>query len=286
MLRRQGTMIRIKKSTVAPIILTGDGAKSTRDLNVAYRKKPAIYTSAPGVSNRTLTSMTFDSGIYGDQTVKQKLISDQFGKCCFCESIFLETSYGDVEHFRPKTAYKKRGARGLTYPGYYWLAYDWTNLMLSCEKCNRSYKKNDFPLEDESTRKPFHNHANRLTKEHRLLVNPNAENPAIYLTFKEEIPVPVNKSLKGKTTIETFGLERMNGTRLDYLGLLKNALVFTKVDPNNEAQMQSAMATFGFTKDEVLEYITRANHLHNTAAKNDAKFSHCVRCKFPELPTV
>jgi len=209
---------------------------------------------------------------------------DQYEKCCFCESKFLETSHGDVEHFRPKGAYKILNAKSLTYPGYYWLAYDWSNLLFSCERCNRSYKRSSFPLQNETTRKPFHDHANLLANEDCLLVNPNLEDPAVFITFKEETPMPVAGNLKGKKTIEAFGLERLNSTRLDYLRILELALIFTDIDPTNDNQLNLAMKTFNFSKAQVKEKIAKATNLYNSAAKDTAKFAHCVRCKFPHLP--
>ncbi|MDP2159202.1 MAG: hypothetical protein Q8K02_01870, partial [Flavobacterium sp.] len=171
-------MIRIRKSAAVPAVLSGAGVIETNTLNHNYGVNPPAYTSAHGVSNRTLIPMIFDNAIYGDETVKTQLITDQHEKCCFCEAKFTDNSYGDVEHFRPKKAYKKNGARGLTYPGYYWLAYNWDNLMFSCEKCNRSYKKNEFPLAVETTRKLNHLNPNLLENEDCLLINPNFENPA------------------------------------------------------------------------------------------------------------
>ncbi|RZJ89523.1 MAG: hypothetical protein EOO20_10765 [Chryseobacterium sp.] len=279
-------MIRINKNITAPVILSGAGAAQTVILNAAYSANPASYTSATGVSNKSLTKMPFDNDIYGDATVKQSLIADQHDKCCFCESKFLETSYGDVEHFRPKGAYKKLNARSLTYPGYYWLAYDWNNLLFSCEKCNRSYKRSLFPMQNELTRKPFHNHANLIANEDCLLVNPNLEDPSTFITFKEETPMPIAGSLKGKKTIDAFGLERLNNTRLDYLRMLELALIFADIDPTDDDQLNLAMATFKFSKDQVKEKIVMATNLYNSAAKDTAKFAHCVRSKFPHLPRI
>ena len=96
----------------------------------------------------------------------------------------------DVEHFRPKGAYQKLNSTNLTYPGYYWLAYNWDNLMLSCEKCNRSYKRNQFPLQTEATRKLFHNHPNSIPNEDPLLINPNFEDPSVHIIFFKEAPHP------------------------------------------------------------------------------------------------
>ena len=86
-------MIRIHKTPAIPPILSSDGVTKTNALNAAYTLNPAAYTSAPGVKNRFLKTMDFDSCTYGDSTVKTQLIHDQHGECCFCESKFLETGY-------------------------------------------------------------------------------------------------------------------------------------------------------------------------------------------------
>lgn len=278
-------MIRIIKTFPAPEILTTEGITETAQLENDFSNDRAAYTTATGISNRDLVKMSFDNSIYGDTTVKDHLILDQHEKCCFCEAKFLDNSYGDVEHFRPKAAYKKLGANGLTYPGYYWLAYEWTNLMFSCEKCNRSFKKNEFPLNTEITRKPYHDHPNDINNEDQLLINPNIEDPSLYITFKEEVPVPVNACAKGRKSIDIFKLERMNNTRLEYLLLLKNTLIFHKVNRNDDVQIQLAMDTFNISEQEVMHRIDIADLFFNNAAKDSAKFAHCVRCKFSELPT-
>ena len=277
-------MIRIHKTPAIPAMLSGRGVTESAILNQAYSANSALYRSATGVSNKILTKMSFDSGIYGDSTVKTLLINDQHEKCCFCEAKFLDNSYGDVEHFRPKGAYQKRNSGPLTYPGYYWLGYDWDNLLFSCEKCNRSYKRNYFPLQTEATRKPFHNHPNLLQNEDCLLVNPNMENPANFITFREEVPVAINGNDKGKKTIEAFQLERMNNTRMEHLLTLELALTWTKIDPTSEVQIKFAMQAFNFSRELVLKYIGDATSLYDSSAKDTAKFAHCVRCKFPHLP--
>ncbi len=285
-------MIRINKSDIVPAILSGRGVEETAELEAAYSANPVIYTSAPIVSNKTLTRFEFDSAIYGDDTVKNQLIADQHGKCCFCEAIFSDNSYGDVEHFRPKTAYKKFNAqtlaysRTLTYPGYYWLAYNWSNLMFSCEKCNRSFKRNKFPLDNESTRKPFHNHPNDIVNEDCLLINPNIEDPTIDITFKEEVPVPVNGSLKGQTTIEAFNLYRMNNSRLEHLISLKRVMALVQINTDSNVEVELAMRMFKFSRKDVIEIVSEANLAFNKAAKDTAEFAYCVRCKFPEMPIV
>lgn len=73
-------------------------------------------------------SRNYDSR-YKSDDIKNKLKEIYHGKCAYCET---SVERFDVEHFRPK--------RG----GYYWLAYSWDNLLLSCPICNVA-KGNNFP---------------------------------------------------------------------------------------------------------------------------------------------
>jgi hypothetical protein len=85
----------------------------------------------------------FERTLYGAKAVKDRLIEIFQNKCAFCE---CDTSAGaayDVEHFRPKFL-------------YYWLCYEWTNLLLSCRTCNEIYKRTHFPLENEMDRLQNH----------------------------------------------------------------------------------------------------------------------------------
>jgi uncharacterized protein (TIGR02646 family) len=279
-------MIRINKIGLAPAILATFGTTETTALQNEYNANGIQYTSRAGVPVRSIRKFKFDRTIYGNETVKTQLKNDQHEKCCFCEAKFSDNSYGDVEHFRPKGAYKVKGAKRLTYPGYYWLAYDWNNLLYSCEICNRSFKKNQFPLTAEATRKSSHIHANNLVNEDRLLINPNEEDPRAFITFREEVPVPVGGSVKGITSIKAFGLERMNDSRLEYLKLLGGLLAFREIDITDNIQVNLAMRMFNFTRQEVLDKVADATLFFNNAATDRGKFAHCVRCKFPHLPIV
>jgi hypothetical protein len=105
-------------------------------------------------------TFSFDPAIYGDVAVKAALVAAQHKKCCFCESIV--GTDGDVEHFRPKAACRQTSGDALTRPGYYWLAYDWSNLLLACGPCNQRHKGNLFPLADPSRRVTSHKDTHRL----------------------------------------------------------------------------------------------------------------------------
>ena len=61
------------------------------------------------------------------------LLKAQHDKCCFCESKVTQVAYGDVEHYRPKAGYRQEHGAPLGRPGYYLLAYEWSNLMFCCQ---------------------------------------------------------------------------------------------------------------------------------------------------------
>ncbi|MEI6138241.1 MAG: hypothetical protein WCP85_03205 [Mariniphaga sp.] len=279
-------MIRINKTSLIPHVLSSAGATETANLTICYNSNPNKYSSRPGIHSKSILKMPFDNKIYGHKTVKDQLILDQHGKCCFCESKFSDNSYGDVEHFRPKSAYKKLGSNVLTYPGYYWLAYDWNNLLFSCQKCNQKYKRNDFPLGNEATRVSCPNHPNQLSNEDRLLINPIVEDPSLFIAFIEEVPVPVNNSPKGSTSIEVYGLERLNESRLEYLHAIKAVLAFLYIDETNADNVKSAATALKISASDIVELCRKSRQLFNSAAKDSSKYAYCVRCKFPFLPTV
>lgn len=152
-------------------------------------------------------------------------------KCCFCEAKLTHISYGDVEHYRPKAAYKQADSEPLTSPGYYWLAYTWDNLLLSCTLCNQQYKKNLFPLQNPTDRARSHN--DNIAAETPLLLNPTFSNPQDFIGFRAEIPYALNSNLHGKTTIAALGLDRENlnerrRTKLDELGSLQDVVTLAE----------------------------------------------------------
>lgn len=83
-----------------------------------------------------------------------------YRKCAYCERM-ISGAQPDAEHFRPKGSVKiKSGGRlekasgfiddpltgtprRVVHPGYFWLAYDWRNLVPACKFCNSGKGKND-----------------------------------------------------------------------------------------------------------------------------------------------
>ncbi len=82
---------------------------------------------------------------------------DGYAKCTWCEC-WRDRGEIDVEHYRPKGAVTHwEGTPGyvsneppkekdVSATGYWWLAFSWPNYSLSCNTCNRRWKRNLFPV--------------------------------------------------------------------------------------------------------------------------------------------
>ncbi len=185
------------------------------------------------------SSFKFDGAIYGHQDVKDVLIAFQHGKCAYCEGKFSAFAYGDTEHYRPK-GYSQQTIGGATNrPGYYWLAYQWSNLHYSCEKCNRARKRNVFPLRHPANR--AQSPADDLGAEDPMLLDPTGErDPFEHIKFTG--PVPEALSDVGRATIDLYYLDRipLNAARVAHLKLVKSLtrLTLLAAEPNASAQAQ------------------------------------------------
>lgn len=103
-------------------------------------------------------------------------------KCWYCEAKISRAPF-DVDHFRPKLGVTVDGLKLEGETGYYWLAYEWWNFRLSCQRCNRPEgdedgivygKANEFPLREEVKRCAVP--ANALDREEPRMLDPcNAE---------------------------------------------------------------------------------------------------------------
>jgi uncharacterized protein (TIGR02646 family) len=185
-------VIRINKPSLVPDILRARGRQATRDLCDAYESGERIFD--------------FDRTVYAATSVKKALLKAQHGKCAFCESKITHVEYGDVEHFRPKAGFQQRAKDRLVRPGYYWLAYEWSNLFFSCQLCNQASKKNLFPL--RNPRRRARSHRDDLQTERPLLLDPSMVDPETVLSFREETVYAINDNRLGRTTIDVLGLNR------------------------------------------------------------------------------
>lgn len=207
-------MIRIRRSPNIPVVLTNEGAVQTVNLC-------NLFSSDPDAFRDGRRTFQFDPGIYAHPSVKAELKLMQHDKCCFCEAKVSHISSGDVEHFRPKAGFRQDERHRLERPGYYWLAYDWHNLLFCCELCNRRHKGNLFPVDNPAARARDHN--GLAEQESALFINPAAEDPEQFISFREEIPIPLAANPRGDATIRALGLNRkdLNDDRLRHLIIIR-----------------------------------------------------------------
>jgi hypothetical protein len=194
-------MIHFDRPGDAPNVLVTRGSLQTTTDCDSYDLHTADYHSAS-------RKFEFNSNIYGHVSVKNALIEAQHGKCFACESKVQHIAYGDVEHYRPKGGYRQTEEEALQTPGYYWLAYDWTNLFFACQLCNQRFKKNLFPLQDPTTRVRSHHDIGNIGNEQPLFINPSVEDPEQHISFRKEIPYAINGNVRGDVTIKGLGLDR------------------------------------------------------------------------------
>ena len=91
------------------------------------------------------------AALWSQPAVRDALFGMHNGRCCYCERLRDRTRESDIEHFRPKTAVSDKSPER---PGYWWLAYEWTNLLFACKTCNEEYKKTQFPIRGERALAP------------------------------------------------------------------------------------------------------------------------------------
>lgn len=113
---------------------------------------------------------------YNIGTVKNVLNLETNGKCAYCESKLKHISFGDIEHISPK----------IYRPD---LVFEWSNITLACEECNRTRKKDYY-----STSEP--------------LVNPYTEDPHEFLFAVGPMIMHNLGNSKGMITKEVLELNR------------------------------------------------------------------------------
>ena len=205
-------MIRIPRPEVGPPSLLEAGKSQTQLDCEAYDACPSDYLSG---------KLRFPKRDYhSEKEVKDLLVEMHHGKCCYCERKFWETDDLEVEHYRPKGGVRQSlDQKHDELPGYYWLAYAWENLLLSCRTCNQRFKKTFFPLENPAER--ARSHRADVTKERPQLVDPAREDPRAHIHFLDD--TPYGRTERGRVTIEGLGLTRarLKGERRDRLDKIR-----------------------------------------------------------------
>jgi uncharacterized protein (TIGR02646 family) len=208
-------MIHVKRSAIAiPEVLQSYEAKAALK-DAQTRFKAAAQKTTRG-------QYKFDQRLYSHPQIVSALKELFHGKCAFCETPIAvadktgkyasykllkfgpSTVLFEVQHFRPKS--HAIGLDGVVAVDHYlWLAYQWSNLYLSCQPCN-SLKASRFPIR-ANTRATPESGAKSLAKESPLLLDPCADRAEDHLVFTIDGKV-ASDTEEGMTTIEVYGLNR------------------------------------------------------------------------------
>lgn len=178
-------MLRVTRSIPAPPSLESRSARANSEL-----LRDAV------TSGRAPESL--DLADWGD--VSSALEQVFSGKCAYCETLVTTSGDGAIHHFRPvANAIDADGAISLRH--YWWLAYEWSNLFLTCSGCNR-YKASRFPVVGKRAEP-----GEDLANENAVLLNPCADEPDAHLTFVSDGMV-VGDTERGRATIDILALNR------------------------------------------------------------------------------
>jgi uncharacterized protein (TIGR02646 family) len=128
---------------------------------------------------------------------KEDLNKIYHNKCAYCETKLYESAI--IEQYRPKSSYS-------------WLAYEWSNLLLVCNTCNRA-KGADFKVvgklinKAQNNREDWKANSKSFLAEKPLLLHPEIDYPEDYLYFTKDGFIHSDEE-RGKYTIGICQLNR------------------------------------------------------------------------------
>lgn len=206
-----------------------------------------------------------------EYTVVDSLKGVYKNKCSYCEKLAHKPK---IDHHRPQG--RVEGAGNLNH-GYYWLSYEWTNLLPACSDCNGlEAKKNKYPLVNNLNRKhthptdgvppvvhpPFFIYDSVYnSSEQPLLLHPEYSIPENNFTFDKQGKI-FGTTPEGIRTVEVLKLDNpdLNGWRRkiydDHLAELQSIVrkYFRLNTPVSENQFEE------FISDWVIKIVNEANN--------------------------
>lgn len=164
-----------------------------RTARLASRETYLSLLEIVKTGNKRLINETIYRDSYDTPDGKRSRVEDQLAKiyeykCAYCERICK----ADIEHYRPKAGVTE----DWNHPGYYWLCYEWSNLLPACVTCNREgAKNNQFPIlgarvyppvlspESSLDMKDLTAYCSPLIDEKPYLLHPEIDKPENFFTF-------------------------------------------------------------------------------------------------------
>lgn len=255
-IRRSVRLCCAENETAARELLEGKGytvhAVESYDFDGEWLKKARGETAKVVAARSCGTECEFPDHW---KELKDILLDAFRGKCAYCEAEFDHVTYGDVDHYRPKARVDEDSG----HQGYYWLAYDPQNYLLSCQKCNQEAKQNHFPL--AATGRRAYGPDDPLELEQPLLLNPLQESHAKHITY-----VPSDAA---RVPGRAIGLDDIGYTTVTIINLNRDPLVHARHKAMDYARTQVKIALASEDVDllkRVLESILTKEHEFHSAA--------------------
>jgi predicted ATP-binding protein involved in virulence len=140
-----------------------------------------------------------------DGELKTHLHNVFHGKCGYCEIKIEPPLSGTVDRYRPNNGVRDKN--DYYQDLYWWLNFEWENLIYSCKECNQ-YKGSYFPIKGNRVLKE----KDDFKSEHRLLLNPYLDEPNEhlgYIIYGEPYHIYAITD-EGNQTVELLRLNRTN----------------------------------------------------------------------------
>ena len=187
-------MIRLERASLPPVL-------SSPRADTARERAREFFSRAPKA--RAQDRFRLDARLLDSVEIKEALWTLTSGKCAYCESPLGPALPLEANHFRPAMAAMNLDGE-LSQDHYWWLAYEWDNLLPSCAECARM-KGSRFPVAEKRAAAPTRGQA--LEEEKPYLLDPGADDAQLHLVFTDDGEV-VSKDERGRVTIEVLGLNR------------------------------------------------------------------------------
>lgn len=220
-----------------------------------YEKKKSAFEKELLINQRHIRRGAIQKHVFNSnrwKPAKKQLFAETGGKCAYCEAKTEIVSFGDVEHYRPKSS-------------YWWLAYCYDNYLVSCQLCNQKFKRDDFPIQNRKMRSPVirrnttdayitskagtiapnplnQDEVDDFIREHKqerpFLLNPYFDDPAEYFAWRaddvlREVEVsPNSENFQVEVIVNTENpeVESIAAASIQYYGLNRMELKVERYD--------------------------------------------------------
>lgn len=236
-------MIRVNKGE-EPDLLKSD------EVHLAIERTKQFYSLTTRAQKRY--SFPFLREI--DKQLKNDLHELFHGKCGYCEIKIESPEYGTIDRFRPHNGVRDKNDYFKDL--YWWLTYDWDNLVYSCKDCNQ-YKGNYFPILGNRATES----SKSLDDENKLLVNPCTDDPEKFIDFDNGGNIYSN-SEEGNITIKLLKLNRekllsLRKKAIDELWMILDELLLKgTISSENERYLYDI-----YTNNTSIEFLSVKKHV-------------------------